>query len=37
MTDWINEWINDIINDEAVYRTDPATSGLLIRPYGLLL
>ena len=26
LTDWINEWIND----EAVYRTAPATPGLLI-------
>ena len=28
---WLTEWINDLwINDEAVYRTAPATSGLLI-------
>ena len=32
MTDWINE----SMNDEAVYRTAPATPGLLITGYGEL-
>jgi hypothetical protein len=27
--EWINEWINKLINYEAVYRTAPATPGLL--------
>ena len=27
---WVTEWINELINDKAVYRTDPATPGLLI-------
>ena len=26
---WINELINELINDKAVYRTAPATPGLL--------
>ena len=26
---WLNQWINELINDKAVYRTAPATSGLL--------
>ena len=29
MTDLINEWTNLLINHEAVYRTVPATPGLL--------
>ena len=27
--DWIGQWINQLINHEAVYRTAPATPGLL--------
>ena len=32
---WVTEWINQLINDEAVYRTAPATPGLLknVMPY----
>ena len=33
LTDWINQWIND----EAVYRTAPATPGLLIIYYSCIL
>ena len=29
LNELMNEWINQLINDEAVYRTDPATPGLL--------
>ena len=29
MTQWMNEWMNEWINDEALYRTAPATPGLL--------
>ena len=28
---WLTQWINELMNDEAVYRTAPATPGLLIR------
>ena len=32
--DWLTEWMNQWINDKAVYRTAPATPGLLISPLG---
>ena len=27
---WLTDWMNESVNDEGVYRTAPATSGLLI-------
>ena len=30
--EWLNQLMNEWINDEAVYRTAPATPGLLIIP-----
>ena len=28
--DWLNQWMNELISDKTVYRTAPATPGLLI-------
>ena len=30
---WLNEWIYELINHKAVYRTAPATPGLVMTPY----